>query len=262
MEDGSCPYEVLHIDWTADEAEIRKAYRKLALKYHPDKNPDNQESAEAMFRKIVLASEMLLDQSAKAAYDKVLKAKQAAKLRSEKMDAEHRKAREELEAREQAHKRKKTAAEDLQRDLDAQIRRLRAESERKLQEEEYRFRKLLRQAQKNSFHEGANVADSDYSEDYETKVLDRMRAKAREMRQQIYCCGEESNFIPNLVAAWLRHSLLQDWMCGSRVCGLYHTIHTHSELCCLLLRAVIAVSNVVGASKGSSLLRGHFVDRA
>ncbi|EGD77926.1 Dnajc17 protein [Salpingoeca rosetta] len=183
MEDGSCPYEVLGVPTTATEAEIRKAYKKLALKYHPDKNPDDPETAEKMFRRAVMASEMLLDATAKAAYDKVLKARQAARVRSEKMDAEHRKAREDLEAREQAHKRSKTAAETLQRDLEAQIRRLRAEGARKLQEEEDRFREMLRTV--NRGDQDATVVKSDFSEDFEAKVLARMRAHGHARREHM-----------------------------------------------------------------------------
>ena len=44
-------YEVLGLGRDASEAELKKAYRRLAMKYHPDRNPDNAE-AEAKFKEI------------------------------------------------------------------------------------------------------------------------------------------------------------------------------------------------------------------
>ena len=46
MADKRDYYEVLGIDKSASEAEIKKAFRKKAMKYHPDRNPDNKEAEE------------------------------------------------------------------------------------------------------------------------------------------------------------------------------------------------------------------------
>ena len=61
-------YETLGIAKGASEDEIKKAYRKLAMKYHPDRNPDNKE-AEAKFKEIKEAYEILTDPQKRAAYD-------------------------------------------------------------------------------------------------------------------------------------------------------------------------------------------------
>jgi len=61
-------YEVLGLQRGAGKDDIKKAYRKLALKYHPDKNPDNAE-AEAKFKEASEAAEILLDDSKKSRYD-------------------------------------------------------------------------------------------------------------------------------------------------------------------------------------------------
>ena len=68
MADKRDYYEVLGVDKGADEATLKKAYRTLAKKYHPDMNPDNAE-AEAKFKEVNEAYEVLSDSEKRAKYD-------------------------------------------------------------------------------------------------------------------------------------------------------------------------------------------------
>lgn len=61
-------YKILGVSKTADEAEIKRAFRKLARQYHPDMNPNNQ-AAEAKFKEINEAYEVLSDASKRQKYD-------------------------------------------------------------------------------------------------------------------------------------------------------------------------------------------------
>ena len=62
-------YKILAVKKDATEAEIKKAYRKLALKWHPDKNPNNREEAEEKFKKINEAYSVLSDKNKRRQYD-------------------------------------------------------------------------------------------------------------------------------------------------------------------------------------------------
>ena len=62
-------YEVLGVDKNASDQEVKKAFRRIAMKYHPDRNPDSEE-AEEKFKEAQEAYEILGDQEKKSAYDR------------------------------------------------------------------------------------------------------------------------------------------------------------------------------------------------
>lgn len=67
---GADYYNVLKVDKTASEDDLKKAYRRLAMKWHPDKNPDSKAYAEAKFKKISEAYEVLSDSHKRSIYDR------------------------------------------------------------------------------------------------------------------------------------------------------------------------------------------------
>ena len=62
-------YEVLGVSKTATDEELKKAYRKLAKQYHPDANPNDRENAEAKFKEVNEAYEVLSDKQKRTMYD-------------------------------------------------------------------------------------------------------------------------------------------------------------------------------------------------
>uniref|UniRef100_A0A1B6DJR7 DnaJ homolog subfamily C member 17 n=1 Tax=Clastoptera arizonana TaxID=38151 RepID=A0A1B6DJR7_9HEMI len=147
-------YGLLDILQDATVKEVKTAYRRKALSCHPDKNPDNPKAAE-LFHQLTGALEILLDESARAAYDKVINAKKAAALRNQALDSRRKKLKEDLEARERQaqeeasgfKKNTKIAEEKLQ----AEIERLRKEGSKELEEEvEYVRQKILKKRTQTS----------------------------------------------------------------------------------------------------------------
>ena len=62
-------YDVLNISSDANDNDIKKAYRKLSIKWHPDKNPDNKEAATEKFQEISEAYSILSDSDKRKQYD-------------------------------------------------------------------------------------------------------------------------------------------------------------------------------------------------
>ena len=61
-------YDILNVSKSSSQDEIKKAYRKVAMKYHPDKNPDNKQ-AEEKFKEAAEAYSVLSDDEKKSRYD-------------------------------------------------------------------------------------------------------------------------------------------------------------------------------------------------
>ncbi|CAK9133849.1 unnamed protein product [Ilex paraguariensis] len=62
-------YKVLQVDRSSSDEDLKKAYRKLAMKWHPDKNPNNKKDAEAKFKQISEAYDVLSDPQKRSVYD-------------------------------------------------------------------------------------------------------------------------------------------------------------------------------------------------
>ncbi|WVZ00987.1 hypothetical protein V8G54_027056 [Vigna mungo] len=68
-------YDILQVDRDAKDEDLKRAYKRLAMKWHPDKNLTNKEDAESMFKKVSEAYEVLSDPHKRAFFDSTLKAR-------------------------------------------------------------------------------------------------------------------------------------------------------------------------------------------
>ncbi|KAI9140266.1 hypothetical protein BKA69DRAFT_531880 [Paraphysoderma sedebokerense] len=160
-------YEILGVDTTADLDAIKKAYRKTALKYHPDKNPSA--SAAEKFHLLSLAHDLLTTPEARTAYDAIIKSRYQQKIKLEAMSAEKRKMRMDLEAREERAKKVKLDGMEKGRQL-AEIERLRHENAERLRNLRSSFAQRVATANSAAPSSTASVSESISLEDRTIKV--------------------------------------------------------------------------------------------
>ncbi|XP_010562646.1 PREDICTED: dnaJ homolog subfamily C member 17 isoform X3 [Haliaeetus leucocephalus] len=138
-------YGLLGVGEKASEKEVKKAYRQKALTCHPDKNPDDPRAAE-VFHQLSQALAVLTDAAARAAYDKVRKAKKQAAERTQKLDEKRKKVKLDLEAREREAQTRESEEEEIRitRSLEQEIIRLREEGSRQLEEQQRLIQEQIR----------------------------------------------------------------------------------------------------------------------
>lgn len=133
------PYDLLGLEKGCTDAHIVKAFRKAALKWHPDKNPNREQRAREMFLKVSKAFELLSDKAARAAYDHVVAVKTARSVyvqrRQQNESEKRRKLREELERRESIIVNSEQEEVKAKNRLEKEIERLRKEGSWLLQRE-------------------------------------------------------------------------------------------------------------------------------
>ncbi|KAF2762567.1 DnaJ-domain-containing protein [Pseudovirgaria hyperparasitica] len=129
-------YELLGVSYETSEADIKRAYRKTSLKYHPDKNPGNLNIVEK-FHLIGIARDVLLNPEAKALHDKTRIARIQKQRQNDLLEGKRRTMKEDLERRESGFKRKRAEEEDELEQQERDLRRLAEEGRRKRMQMEH-----------------------------------------------------------------------------------------------------------------------------
>ncbi|KAK8220178.1 hypothetical protein M8818_000594 [Zalaria obscura] len=128
-------YELLGVTFETSEADIRRAYRKTALKYHPDKNAGKPEVIEK-FHLLQIAYDVLSDPTVKALYDNARRARKEKAERESAFEGRRRQMKEDLERRESGFFKRKREEDEEEERLEREIRRLAEDGKRRRKERE------------------------------------------------------------------------------------------------------------------------------
>ena len=193
-------YNFLNLEPSATDAEIRRTYRQLSLRWHPDKSNDPADHEK--FHYLKLAVDLLSSPAARVAYDNVRRAKAAKAERTAKYDDDRRRMQRDLENRERDAKRRKfefgyaqtaSTADQDERELQLALEKLKKESERLVRE---RKKKL---EDKFAKEEAVDDDDDDVADEAARTVKVRFRKgmdRTAEMVEKIFSqYGEVENVI-------------------------------------------------------------------
>lgn len=162
-------YALLDIPQAANESEIRRAYRRTALKYHPDKIANPTPADIDRFHTLQIAYDVLSDPSVRQLYDNAREARMRKQRERDMMDAAKRKMREDLEARERAGaaamggagvkqgvKRSWMAAadDDAEAKLQREIERIAEDGRRRRREAEEKLKREMDEEERKMKEEG------------------------------------------------------------------------------------------------------------
>ncbi|KAL9939357.1 hypothetical protein V8E36_002170 [Tilletia maclaganii] len=133
----SAHFQTLGLKYDASEAEIKRAYRKLAIKHHPDKNPDLDPAlAAARFYPIQVAYDVLLDPAQRALASERARENAAREERMAAFSGKRKSAAEELEREERAVRDKRRREVSAREERETKMARLKEEGRRKVEERE------------------------------------------------------------------------------------------------------------------------------
>ena len=135
-------YELLGISFENSQKDLDRAWRKTALKYHPDK-VGNDPVAKERFHFAQIGYDLLSDPKAKALYDTTRAARLQKKRQNELFEGKRRQMKDDLEARERGVKRARTEEEDNEEKLERELRRLAEDGKRRRKEREENLRKEM-----------------------------------------------------------------------------------------------------------------------
>jgi len=134
-------YSLLGITFETSQKDIDRAWRKTALKYHPDKQSGKDPTAAEKFHLAQIGYDLLSDPASKAIYDNARNARLQRKRQNELFEGRRRQMKDDLEARERGVKRPRE--EDDEEKLEREIRRLAEDGKRRRKEREDALRKDL-----------------------------------------------------------------------------------------------------------------------
>lgn len=127
-------YALLGVESTCADSELRRAYRKTALKYHPDKVGANDQGAVEKFHLLQIAYDVLSDATTKELYDQVRRAREEKEKRRAEFKGQRKAMMEELEKRESGAFKRKRDEMDVEQRLEREITRLAEDGKRRRKE--------------------------------------------------------------------------------------------------------------------------------